>query len=263
MLITCYLDWAGGLAWLGRGSHTAKVKGSSPFPPIFSSVQPTNHYSMMNINREKGNKDDNHKENKDLGLNNNYRDRDIYNREERFRYWLARAAEDKINGNEIIRFITYMQEQNLSLMWMTRTITILLHVSRMLGKPFKDATKDDIKKVIAWVEGNDYSASSIRKYKQVIKYFYKVLYGNNEYYPMQVAWITGKVSKDLRRKEEELSFNNYLTETVHAYLASFLHYQFIVTVRTSIGNITIISIIVINTTAIIIVTVITAATTIV
>ena len=25
---------AGGLAWLGRGSHTAKVKGSSPFPPI-------------------------------------------------------------------------------------------------------------------------------------------------------------------------------------------------------------------------------------
>ncbi len=137
--------------------------------------------------------------------------RDIYKREERFRYWLGKTKEDKINGNDILRFITYMQEQNLSLMWMTRTITILLHVSRMLGKPFKDATKDDIKKVIAWMQ-NNYSVSSIRKYKQVIKYFYKVIYGNNEYYPIQVAWITGKVSKDIKRKEEELSFNNYLTE---------------------------------------------------
>ena len=69
---------AGGLAWLGRGSHTAKVKGSSPFPPIQSTIR-QNHYNMM---KQEG-----------------YRDRecrDFYKRDTRLRYWIDRVKHEAI-----------------------------------------------------------------------------------------------------------------------------------------------------------------------
>jgi hypothetical protein len=39
-----------------------------------------------------------------------------------------------------------------------------------------------------------------------------VVYNNNEYYPGVVSWIKNKVSKDKRMKEEQLSYEQFLTE---------------------------------------------------
>ena len=55
-----------------------------------------------------------------------------------------------------------------------------------LGKPFTNATKDDMRSILKWMEQKGYKASTNEKFRQVLKLFYKLVYGNNEYYPEQV-----------------------------------------------------------------------------
>ncbi len=50
---------------------------------------------------------------------------------------------------------------------------------RQLGKPFRDANKDDIRNVLKWMEHKSYKAST-NEFRQVLKLFYKIVYGNNE-----------------------------------------------------------------------------------
>jgi integrase len=84
-------------------------------------------------------------------------------------------------------------------------------LSKILGKEFSKATKADIKMIIKEIDDRGYSPSTVAKFRQVLKYFYKVVYGNNEYYPKQVAWIKN-ISKDKRMEKSNLSYDDFLTE---------------------------------------------------
>ncbi len=187
---------AGGLAWLGRGSHTAKVKGSSPFPPIQSTVRET-LYSMME------------QDTKDNSI------RDLYKRDARLRYWIDRVKHEAIpdsDKEDILRFVEFMQREEKSKLWIVRCITLLLNIKQYLRKEFRACTKKDIQEYIDYTLKKGYSPSTYTKIRQVLKYFFKVVYGNNEYYPEAVAWIKSKVSKDEQRKREQLSYEQFLTE---------------------------------------------------
>ncbi|GBC74565.1 Tyrosine recombinase XerC [archaeon HR05] len=156
-----------------------------------------------------GNSSDNSSSN--ARSNSNSSNRDIYKREERLKYWIERAKEDPYNSIEILKFVQYMQENGKAMLWIKACIVILLEISRILGKEFSSATKEDIKRVIEEIDSRDYSMHTVMKFRQVIKYFYKVVYGNNEYYPEVVRWIH-KVSKDKKREHSSLSYDDFLTE---------------------------------------------------
>ncbi|GIU71669.1 MAG: hypothetical protein KatS3mg003_1148 [Candidatus Nitrosocaldaceae archaeon] len=108
-----------------------------------------------------------------------------------------KARKDR-NASSILKFVEYMQENSKASLWIIRCITILLEISKILSKDFNDATKEDIKRIIEEIDSRNYSPSTVTKFRQVLKYFYKVVYGNNEYYPEQVAWIKN-ISKDKKR----------------------------------------------------------------
>lgn len=76
---------------------------------------------------------------------------------------------------------------------------------RMLGKPFREASKQDIKKLLDAMEAKGYKPATHEKFRAVLKLFYKIVFGNNEHYPEQVRWVKRKVSKDHYRYSEEIS----------------------------------------------------------
>jgi hypothetical protein len=60
---------------------------------------------------------------------------------------------------------------------------------------------------------------TVEKYRAVIKKFYKMVYGNNEYYPDCVKWFAVKVGKDKHSQERGLDIAelNY-TDLLYYYL---------------------------------------------
>ena len=97
-------------------------------------------------------------------------------------------------------------------MRMVRCINAILIAKRIINVRFRDATREDIKRFVDYLEDNNYTLATQHTYKSIIKKFFKVVYGKNEYYPEAVAWIKNKVSKDKRMKEEQLSYEQFLTE---------------------------------------------------
>ena len=55
----------------------------------------------------------------------------------------------------------------------------------------------------------EYSGWTDKKFRDVIKKFYKVVYGNNEQYPEQVRWIKTKFTKD--KSVKKLDMKKFLT----------------------------------------------------
>lgn len=61
-----------------------------------------------------------------------------------------------------------------------------------------------IKKISALLDvmenHKNYRPSTFEKYKLTLRLVYKVVYGNNKFYPEQVNWFSIKVSKDRSRE---------------------------------------------------------------
>jgi len=105
-----------------------------------------------------------------------------------------------------------MQDKERSILWIVRCITALITLRTPLGKPFRNATKDDIRSILKWMEQKNYKASTNEKFRQVLKLFYKIVYGNNEYYPEQVKWFSSKLGKEKTGKETSMDMAEYLEE---------------------------------------------------
>jgi integrase/recombinase XerD len=105
-----------------------------------------------------------------------------------------------------------MQDKERSILWIVRCITVLIPVRKQLGKPFRESTKDDMRSILKWMEEKGYRASTNEKFRQVLKLFYKVVYGNNEFYPEQIKWFSSKVGKEKVGKETNMDMAEYLEE---------------------------------------------------
>jgi hypothetical protein len=68
-------------------------------------------------------------------------------------------------------------------------------VRKQLQKPFIEASLDDIRTLLRWLDNKGYKSSSI-KIQESSKVLFKVVYGKNKYNPEQAQWIYTKVSKE-------------------------------------------------------------------
>jgi site-specific recombinase XerD len=140
--------------------------------------------------------------------------RDLYHRQQRLAYWIKRVSTDleETDRVDVLNLIQSMQDRERAVLWIMRCITALLLMRKQLGKPFRDAAKGDIRSILKWMEEKGYKASTNEKFRQVLKLFYKTVYGNGEYYPDQVRWFSVKLGKEKTGKETSMDMAEYLEE---------------------------------------------------
>jgi integrase/recombinase XerD len=140
--------------------------------------------------------------------------RDLYHRKEKLAYWINRANTElqEPDKTDVLKFIQFMHDKERSILWIIRCITALLLMRRHLGKSFKDADKDDIRSLLKWMDDKNYKASTHEKFRRILKFYYKVVYGNNEHYPEAVNWFSVNVGKEKLGKKTNMNMTEYLEE---------------------------------------------------
>ena len=75
----------------------------------------------------------------------NYDMKDLYQRKEKFSYWINRINTDlqEPDKDDVLKFIQFMKDKESSILWIIRCITALLLMRKQLKKNFRDAGKDD------------------------------------------------------------------------------------------------------------------------
>jgi integrase len=140
--------------------------------------------------------------------------RDIYKRDTLVQQWISKVKDANIpyqDKEDILKFVDLMLREGRSALRVYTYIAVLLQAKKVIRKPFRECSKEDIQHYINYIEDNYSLATQILR-KSILKLFFKVMYGNNEYYPDTVRWIKLKASKDKQKKEEQLSYDQFLTE---------------------------------------------------
>jgi site-specific recombinase XerD len=141
--------------------------------------------------------------------------RDLYNRKQALSYWIHRIDGD-LHGSDktdVLAFVDHMKYNGNAALWIIRCITALISMRKFMGKSFRDSLTHDIRRLIDYIENEkDYKVSTIVKYKKILRLFYKVVYGNNKFYPEQVSWFSIRVSRDKACESFSLDNAEYLEE---------------------------------------------------
>ena len=140
--------------------------------------------------------------------------RDLYNRKQKLAHWISKAKTelDEPDRKDVLQFVEYMLEKDKSILWIVRCITALIYVRRQLSKPFVDCKKEDIKSLFVWMDTKNYKASTHEKFRKILKIFYKVVFGKNEFHPDSVSWFSTQVGKEKKSEERDLDIAEYLEE---------------------------------------------------
>jgi hypothetical protein len=167
------------------------VVGSNPTRSTESSVQIPTMKTRKRYSNNKTSDNQIFKPESCLPSTINYGMRDLYHRKERLAYWISRIDTDLKDPDktDVLKFIRYMQDKESSILWIIRCITALLLMRRQLGKSFKDADKEDTRSLLKWMDDKNYKASTHEKFRRILKFYYKVVYGNNELYPEAVKLV--------------------------------------------------------------------------
>ncbi len=192
--------------------------GSNPTQSIEPSVQiPSNskqrtfiHIPVKTVRKNRTEIDNKFVTKDEIGGNM----RDLYKRQRLLQYWMDRINTDLHDSDkvDVLNFIQYMQDNERAILWIVRCITALLLIRKQLKKPFKNATRDDIRSFLLWMEEKGYKPSTNEKFRQILKFFYKTIYGNGENYPEAVKWFPTKLGKDKRGKNTSIDMSMYLEQ---------------------------------------------------
>jgi site-specific recombinase XerD len=109
----------------------------------------------------------------------------------------------KENKDLIIDFHRYCFAEGLSIPRVIFYTKNLRYIARLLGKPFKDATKEDMIDLLQKIERADYSEWTKQGYKVTLKKFYRWLRGTQED-PEEVRWIKTNVKNNNHLLPEEI-----------------------------------------------------------
>ena len=93
------------------------------------------------------------------------------------------------NRLKIVQFIDYCRAQGLGPLRTLHYLRILSSIGSLLGKPFGDATKQDMVSLLSSLEDRRYSEWTIHDHKVTLKKFYRWLRGGREA-PEEVAWFS-------------------------------------------------------------------------
>jgi len=132
---------------------------------------------------------------------------EVHNYERRLEGVLSRIDESSIDRKSkslILDFYNDCLSRGLSKARIVKYLDTLERIARILKKPFKEATKDDITRLVREIEERDYSDWTKHDYKIILKIFYRWLKKTEEY-PEEVKWIKPRVKKGKLLPEEILT----------------------------------------------------------
>ena len=122
--------------------------------------------------------------------------RDLYDRKKKLEHWIKKAKMEleEPDRSHVLEFIEFMKEKEKSILWIVRCITALLQIRKQLDKPFVDCKKEDLKSLFLWMDSKKYKVSTHEKFRKILKIFYKIVFGKNEFHPELVTWFSTQVT---------------------------------------------------------------------
>jgi integrase/recombinase XerD len=132
---------------------------------------------------------------------------EVHNYERRLEGVLSRIDESSIDRkckSLILDFYNDCLSRGLSKARIVKYLDTIERIARLLKKPFKEATKDDIARLVREIEEKEYSDWTKHDYKIILKIFYRWLRKTEEY-PEEVRWIKPRVKKGKLLPEEILT----------------------------------------------------------
>ncbi len=116
---------------------------------------------------------------------------EIYPVKRDLRRELEKASQDPHNSDSIIQYYQRRQAEGLTKVTLQKHVGMLNRISRMLGMPFLQATKQDIVRLMAQIEDRGLSDWTKYNYKTTLKLFFRWLRGmeREDGYPEEVKWI--------------------------------------------------------------------------
>ena len=102
------------------------------------------------------------------------------------------------------KLLEHCQAEGLTKARILRLLYDLTVLGKMLDKDFESASVDDVKKLVAKMEGSHYSYHSKYGMRVTLKKFYKWLKGNGEIFPPEVRWIKNNHKNDRIKMPEDL-----------------------------------------------------------
>ena len=134
---------------------------------------------------------------------------DIHNykrRLERIINQVSRSNLSEENKKLIMQFHDNCFTESLSLSKIERYLYDLFHYAIMLNKNLMDATREDIKSIVAEIEKKEWSPHTKHAFKVMIRKFYKSMEGIDEkgVYPERVKWLHSNVKNNQLKSSEEL-----------------------------------------------------------
>ncbi len=122
---------------------------------------------------------------------------------------LDRSAIDPRDKELIRSFARHLEAQNVGKGRLAKYIFTLKVVAEHLGCRFEDATRNDIERLMVWLNGAGYSPHTVTDHTFFVKRFYKfVCHGNVDKdtpYPEEVHWLRKNIKLNQMRQPQFLS----------------------------------------------------------
>jgi len=132
---------------------------------------------------------------------------DIHDYEKRYESAIRRIKASEIpeaNKEAILGFQKDISARGTKIPRVVKYLNDLMTISRLLGKEFKSATRDDIVDLVNRIERKPYSEWTKTDFRIVTKRFYRWLNGSDTVYPDEVKWINTSLNVKGGMLPEEL-----------------------------------------------------------
>lgn len=145
---------------------------------------------------------------------------DLHNYQRQFQRQLERIknTDEMLEDNKesALKFKDYLMSEGIGIPKIDRYLTDLRKFDKLLGKPFKNADKADIRRVIAEIEQGNLAPESKRTFKILIRKVYKFLRGIDErgVYPEEVRWINTSIGERHKKLPEELLSDDEIKDII-------------------------------------------------
>lgn len=139
----------------------------------------------------------------------------IHNYEQDFKRHLERIEEDKsilkANKSWAYKFKDRLLSEGIGLCKINRYLYDVEKCSKILGKPFEKASKEDIRRVVSAINQEQLSEETKRGFKIMLRKLYRMIKGIDEkgVYPDEVKWVSiglgvkhNKLPEELLNEEE-------------------------------------------------------------
>jgi site-specific recombinase XerD len=135
---------------------------------------------------------------------------DLHNYRRQYEAQIRLAKQDSQISEEnkkwIFKFADYMLSDGISYGKVGRYVLDIRKLAKMLPKPFQDADKDDIRKVVGMLEQTELAPESKKGFKIMLRKLFRLIRDIDEkgVYPPEVKWISIAIAKNHTKLPEEL-----------------------------------------------------------